>query len=241
MISNPWQKKISRIDAVYRLPTTLVAVSKHLQEELEARYQRQVHLCINGIHKEFFFPGQDFQWGEFTRTNPLRIINIGPFPVTFKGIDTTLNAICILKENSLPVKFIRVAPLILQIEKNNPLIDKYYENIPADELGDLMRSCHVYISNSTEGEGFGLPALEAISSGTIAVLSRIASYRNFSETDDFCFFVPEHDAQATAAAVKKIMRTPESEIREIRKKSLAVADQFSFERSCHTFEEILVS
>lgn len=235
-----WKKKIARIDAVYRLPTSLIAVSKHLQKELEERYQRHVHLCVNGIHNEFFFPDKNFKWGEFSRSNPMRIINIGPLAVTFKGIDTTLNAICTLKENGLPIEFIRVAPFITQLEKNNPLIDNYYENIQSNDLGDLIRSCHVYVSNSTEGEGFGLPALEAISSGNIAVLSEISSYKNFSASNDFCLFVPEHDAPATVAAIKKIMRMPEEAICEMRNKSLAVAGEFSFERSCNTFEQILI-
>lgn len=234
-----WQKKIDKFDAIYRLPTTLVAVSKHLKAELEARYQRDVHLCENGIHKEFFFPAEDFYWPEFSPENPLRIINIGPLAVTFKGIETTLEAIKILKEKQLPIEFIRVAPSITTEEKQNPLIDKCHENLSPADLGDLIRSCHVYISNSTEGEGFGLPALEAISSGMIAVLSSICSYKNFSKNQDFCYFVPEHDAEATAEEVEKILTSNEKEICDIRQRSLAVADEFSFERSCKTFEDII--
>lgn len=236
-----WQKKIEKIDSVYRLPTTLVAVSKHLQVELQERYKRDVYLCENGIHREFFYPEENFTWQKFTAEKPLRIINIGPYSVTFKGIDTTLSAIEMLKDRQLPIEFIRVAPSITDDERHNPLIDHYYESLSQKELGDLIRSSHVYISNSTEGEGFGLPALEAISSGVIPVLSSINSYRNFSETCDFCYFVPEYDAGATAVAIEKILSADELEICEIRKKALQVADRFSFERSCQTFEKILIS
>jgi L-malate glycosyltransferase len=235
-----WKKKIAKIDAVYRLPTTIITVSKHLKEELEERYQREVHLCVNGIHEEFFFPEDDFKWGNFSVSNPLQIINIGPLAVTFKGIETTLKAIAILKEKGLPIKFTRVAPAILPEEKNNPLIDKFYESVSPEQLGELIRSSHIYISNSTEGEGFGLPALEALSSGTVAVLSSICSYKNFSDNSDFCFFVPERDAEATVITVENIMSSSPEEICEIRKKSLSVAAEFSFARSCSTFENILL-
>ena len=234
-----WEKKIAKIDEIYRLPTCLISVSKHLKEELEKRYKRDVFLCVNGIHEEFFFPVDDFQWSDFSVSNPLRIINIGPLSVTFKGIETTLKAIEMLKAKGLPIEFIRVAPLITSEEQNNTLIDKCYENISPEKLGELIRTSHVYISNSTEGEGFGLPALEALNSGIMTVLSSISSYKNFSDDNDFCFFVPEHDAEATVAAVEKILTLPNNEICEIRKKSLAVAAEFSFERSCNTFEKIL--
>jgi glycosyltransferase involved in cell wall biosynthesis len=234
-----WKKKIARIEKVYRLPTKLVTVSKHLKEELETLYKRDVNLCLNGIHKEYFYPKENFEWGEFSNKNPLKIINIGPIKVTFKGIKTTLKAIEVLKEEGYPVEFIRVAPVITTEERDSRLIDKCYENISPEKLGEVIRGAHLYISNSTEGEGFGLPALEAISSGLIAVLSSICSYQNFSKNNNFCYFVPEHDSDATVEAVKTILSSTNEQICELRKKSLSVADEFSFEKSCRKFEEII--
>ena len=234
-----WKKKIARIEKVYRLPTKLVTVSKHLKEELEELYKREVALCLNGIHKEYFYPKESFVWGKFTEEQPLKIINIGPMKVTFKGIKTTLKAIEVLKEEGYPIEFIRVAPVITAAERENSLIDKCYENISPEKLGDVIRGSHLYISNSTEGEGFGLPALEAISSGLIAVLSSICSYKNFSENSDFCYFVPEHDVDATVEAVKNILSSTTEEICELRRKSLSASDEFSFEKSCRIFEQII--
>jgi glycosyltransferase involved in cell wall biosynthesis len=238
-----WRKKLKRTDEVYRLPTHLVAVSRHLRDELEERYGRTVHLCENGIRRDIYHPPGNFSWQTFSRTTPLKIINIGPYKVTFKGIRTTIEAVRVLKSEGLPVHFIRVAPVILDEERNEPAVDEFYENIPSDKLAELLRSCHVYISNSTEGEGFGLPALEALSSGLIAVLSSISSYRNFAagtgETGNFCYFVPEGDSTATAESVRKIISAPEEEICELRENALTVAKSFSFDKSCSEFEKIL--
>jgi len=234
-----WRKKIKRIDNIYRLPTVLLTVSKHLQKELELIYSRKVFLCENGIHNEYFYPQKDFHWNKFTPEKPLKIINIGPHKVTFKGINTTLKAIEILKKKNFPIMLIRVAPHIEQHEYDNPIIDKCYENIPPENLGELLRNSHVYISNSTEGEGFGLPALEAISSGLITILSSINSYKNFSNKKNFCYFIPEYDALKTAETIEKILTLPKNEIEKMRTSALSVAKKFSFKHSCETFEKIL--
>ena len=234
-----WRKKIKRIDSVYQLPTVLITVSKHLCQDLKKRYSRKVYLCENGIHNEYFYPSKDFYWPKFSLKMPLKIINIGPYKVTFKGIDTTLAAIRILKKKELPVMLIRVAPHIEDHERINPLIDKCYENIPPKNLGELLRNSHVYISNSTEGEGFGLPAMEAIATGAIPILSSISSYKNFSKKKNFCFFVPEHNAEKTARTVEKILTLPKQQISKIRSSALAVAQNYFFRDSCAKFEKIL--
>jgi glycosyltransferase involved in cell wall biosynthesis len=172
---------------------------------------------------------------------PMKIINIGPYKVTFKGIETTLAAVRILKQKNLPVMLIRVAPHIEEHERNNPLIDKCYENIPPENLGELLRNSHVYISNSTEGEGFGLPAMEAIATGAIPILSSISSYKNFSKKKNFCFFVPEHNAEKTAETVEKIFTMSKKQVSKIRSSALAVAQNYFFRDSCARFEKILYS
>ncbi len=234
-----WAKKKIRIEKVYSLPTKLITVSKHLKEELEERYNRTVALCTNGIRQDIFYHLPEIKWGNFSKANPLQIVNIGPRKVTFKGIETTLKAIKILKQKGLPIKFIRIAPKILDYERKNSDVDSFYENIPSEQLANILRSSHIYISNSTEGEGFGLPALEALSSGTIAVLSSISSYKNFSEIENFAMFVPEGDADATAETVEKTYNMAIDNICEIRNNALKVAAELSFDKSCRKFENIL--
>ena len=234
-----WRRKIKRINKIYELPTELITVSKHLQKELELKYNRTVHLCENGIHNEYFYPAKKINWHKFTDEQPLKIINIGPNKVTFKGINTTLKAIEILKKKKLPVMLIRVAPHIEEHEYQNSIIDKCYENIPAENLGELLRNSHIYVSNSTEGEGFGLPAMEAISSGLITILSSINSYKNFSNKKNFCYFVPENDAEKTAKIIENILTMPKEKAEKMRTAALAVANKFTFKHSCETFEKIL--
>ncbi|MBN1863701.1 MAG: glycosyltransferase family 4 protein [Victivallales bacterium] len=234
-----WKKKIAKIDAVYRLPSVLVVVSKHIQRRVQERYGREALLCENGIHNEYFYPPQEFK--PPAEGGPTRVVSVGPLKVSFKGVETTFKAVKLAKERGLRLEFIRVAPEITDFERSAGFIDRCYENIRPGQLGEILRSSQIFVSNSTEGEGFGLPALEAMSCGMIPVLSSIQSYRDFSDTDDFAYFVPEHDATATAAAIETICKTPDEELLQIRRRALDAASRFSFKKACAKFEDILCS
>ena len=234
-----WQRKAKQVDRIYRLPTYLITISLHLKKLLEKRYKRPVYLCRNGVHQEFFYPDKSWKSGKFTERRPLRVINVGPYNVTCKGIPDTLRAIECLKREGFPIQFVRVSPKISGVERDNPVIDEAYENISQKELGKLFRSCDVYISNSTEGEGFGLPAMEALSSGLLCILSSISSCLSFSDRRDFCFFVPEKDPASTSAVLREIIAASSEKFFDIRKNALEIAAHYSHEKACKNFEKIL--
>jgi glycosyltransferase involved in cell wall biosynthesis len=234
-----WKRKIHHYDRIYRLPTHLVTISKHIQSELKKRYRRPVKLCVNGIHQEFFHPAENWQPPTISTERPLRIVNIGPQEVSFKGINTTLKAMEILKSKSIPVHFTRVTPKANEADRSATCIDELKESMTQEELGNLLRSSDVYISNSTEGEGFGLPAMEALASGTVAVLSNISSYRNFDESRNFCFFVPENDVWATVNAIESILAVNPAELAKMRSRAIKIASLYSHDRACQRFETIL--
>lgn len=234
-----WRKKVERIDKVYQLPTHLVTVTKPLKKILEERYKKDVSLCVYGIPEQFFCPRQEWAFQKFTKENPLRIVNVGPIDVTFKGIPTTIEAIQKAKDNGIPVRFIRITPKMIDEDHNQTAVDKTYEGLSPNEVGEVLRNCDVYISNSTDGEGFGLPAMEALCSGLVCVFSSISSYNNFSDRRDYCFFVPEYDSDSTFNAIKEIVELTEEKYYKLRKNSLAVSSGFSYEKACNRFEGIL--
>lgn len=235
-----WRRKLARIDRVYRFPTRLITVSKHLKDELERRYGRPVALVVNGIDNGRFFPDPEWIHEEFGPSRLLRVINIGPKDVTFKGIDTTFKAIESAKNDGLPIEFIRVSPKPMAGEKDDPLVDVFHESLTQDELGEAIRRADVYISNSTEGEGFGLPAMEALSCGAVCVLSSISSYKNFAaERSDYCLFVNEGDATGTVAALKKIINMSPADFAAIRAAAIEVSVDYAMDKACARFEKTL--
>jgi glycosyltransferase involved in cell wall biosynthesis len=113
-------------------------------------------------------------------------------------------------------------------------------NIPKAELAAKLRNSDIYLSNSTEREGFGLPAIEAAASGLLCILSDITAYRSFSSRDDYCIFVPEGDSDATVSALERIYNMPGPEFRKMRNNSIEVASEFSHNEACSRFENILM-
>ncbi len=241
MKKRQWKSKIAQLDKIYSLGTILVVISKHLKKVLEKRYSKQVYFCGYGVKKEFFYYDKAWSPRRFTRELPCRIISVGPVGVTFKGIPDTLDAISKLKDKKLPIHFIRVSPDEKKDEDlGSSIIDEYHSRLSQEELGELMRNCDIYISNSLEGEGFGLPAMEAMSCGLLCVLSSISSYLNFSDSRDYAIFVPERNPGKTAEAVEKILSMPPEEMVSLRSRSLEVAEEFSLQKALDKLEGILL-
>lgn len=79
-------------------------------------------------------------------------------------------------------------------------------NLSEQELATEYRRAAVFVCTS-HAEGWGLPALEAMASGTPVVTTSHGgcSYARHREN---CLTVPVRDAAATAAAVKEILESP---------------------------------
>lgn len=235
-----WRRKLREFDNVYKLPTYLISVSAHLQKELEERYGRPAPLCRNGVDLNNLHPRSDWNSAEkFSEKRPLRIINIGPINVTYKGIATTLEAVEKAKKNGMHIEFTRITPIATKTETPENVPYKLYEKLPRGRFCEVLRNNDVYISNSTEREGFGLPAMEALASGLICILSNILCYRTFTERKDHCIFVPEFDTEATLAAIERIYNMPESEKEAFHRNALAVGAEYSHDKACMEFENIL--
>ncbi len=236
-----WRRTLREWEEIYRIPTYFISISSHLQDELEKRYGRPAPLCRNGIDLDIFFPEKDRPPRTFSKESPMRIINIGPYDVTYKGIQTTLEAVRKAKEAGMCIDFSRIAPIPSTAESALKPDYPIRIGVPQDEFCSSMRSADVYISNSTDREGFGLPAMEAMASGLVPILSDINCYRSFSAGTGHCIFVPEGDAEATFKAIERLYSMPQDDFRRMREASLEVSKDFSFAKSCARFEELLES
>lgn len=96
-----------------------------------------------------------------------------------------------------------------------------------EELCELYRHASVFVFPSLY-EGFGLPILEAMASGTPVVASTAASIPEVA--GDAAILVPPKDAGAFAAAIIRVLESPEL-AEELRNKGLARAAEFTWARS----------
>jgi len=103
-----------------------------------------------------------------------------------------------------------------------------------DTLAVMYRLASVFVFPSLY-EGFGLPPLEAIASGTPVVTSNLSSLPEVA--GDAALLVDPYDPAAIADAIHRVL-TDESVRAGLRRKGLARAHQFSWEASARRVREI---
>ncbi len=99
--------------------------------------------------------------------------------------------------------------------------------LPEETLAVMYRLAGVFVFPSLY-EGFGLPPLEAMASGTPVVTSNVSSLPEVA--GDAAILVDPHDPHAIADGIYRLL-TDEQLRRDLRLKGLARARQFSWEES----------
>jgi len=101
-------------------------------------------------------------------------------------------------------------------------------------LAVMYRLAGVFVFPSLY-EGFGLPPLEAMASGTPVVTSNLSSLPEV--TGDAAVLIDPYDPAAIADGIHRVL-TDETLRRDLRRKGLARAQQFSWEQSVRRVREI---
>lgn len=106
--------------------------------------------------------------------------------------------------------------------------------LPEGTLAAMYRLASVFVFPSLY-EGFGLPPLEAMASGTPVVTSNLSSLPEV--TGDAAVLVDPYDPSAIADGICRVLSNPRL-AEEMRAKGLARAHQFSWETSVRRVREI---
>jgi glycosyltransferase involved in cell wall biosynthesis len=99
--------------------------------------------------------------------------------------------------------------------------------IPDETLAVLYRSAEVFVFPSLY-EGFGLPPLEAMASGTPVVTSNVSSLPEVA--GDAAVLVDPYDVDSIVEGLRRVLSDP-ALAAELRRKGLERAREFSWERS----------
>ncbi|NLT23742.1 MAG: glycosyltransferase family 4 protein [Syntrophorhabdus sp.] len=196
-----WKARLKRFDRLYELPTVKIAIAPHLVRGVENRYHTTCYLLPNGIDQGVFHPKEkDLDYG-----GTLKILSVGNYNIEYKAIPDVLEAVRILKGQGRKVHLTRVSPAdIGEKEKGEGVADRFLVRISEAEMADLYRESHILVGASTEIEGFGLPPVEAMSTGTPVILTRISPFYAFDDVHDFAYFVDVHRPQAIAQGIMDI-------------------------------------
>lgn len=168
----------------------------------------QLHVVPLGVNTELFMPGS-------SPRQPGRVIAIASADTPLKGVRTLLHAVARLRVNrDLELR------LVARVEPNGPThkliaelgisdIVHITSGLSDAALAALFASAEVACIPSLY-EGFSLPAVEAMASGTPVVASRVGALPEVVGTDGACAeLVPPADVEALTRALGGLLDSPE--------------------------------
>lgn len=198
-----------QIEQAYRLPTFKIATALHLCRLIEERFGQECRLVRYAIDSGVFHAnGRSEADGRLPR-----VVVVGPFEVGVKRIPTALTALRLLRESRTDFEVVRISQHA-QSEPERGLLeaDEYHVHLREQDVAEVMRTCDIVLSASSEEEGFGLPVLEAMACGCAAVVSDIRAYRGFGDAiggwEPYAVFCPPDKAEAFAAAAGRLLADP---------------------------------
>ena len=165
-----------------------------------------------------------------------RLISVGRIDV-HKRVDNVIKTCIRLQEKGLDTSLRIIGPdwkgMKKDLEKLIPstMADKISFTGPVDDqtLSEEYSKAHFFMSAS-EYEGFGLTAIEAMSSGTPTILNDIDSFRAFLKDKDFGKVVKFSDIDSTADSLAKFINMPTEEYNKISNKARLYADNYSWKK-----------
>jgi glycosyltransferase involved in cell wall biosynthesis len=111
---------------------------------------------------------------------------------------------------------------------------RFFGFVPDRTLAVLYRLANVFVFPSLY-EGFGLPPLEAMASGTPVITSNVSSLPEV--VGDAALLIDPYEPQAIAAAMHRVLTEPA--LREdLRRRGFAQVNKFSWERSIRRVRQI---
>src|SRR6201997_4098528 len=198
-------------EQVARQIPDLLTVSSSSAADIVADFgvsSQQLHVVPLGVNTDLFKPGSQPR-------KPGRIIAIASADTPLKGVRTLLQAVARLRtRRDVELR------LVAKVEPNGPThkliaelgisdIVHITSGLSDDELASLFASAEVACLPSLY-EGFSLPAVEAMASGTPIVASRVGALPEVLGTDGACAeLVPPADVDALTRAIGGLLDSPE--------------------------------
>ena len=214
------------IRAAYRQPVPALVVSPHLADLLQSDFERRAEVVTQPLSPAFR-PVRSL-----LRPRPrrrARILVMSPFEITWKGVDTALEALVALRGRGVAFDLVRLSQFPLSDEEAGyGLGGEFHHHVPPDEVPAIVRSCDLLLAPSHEAEGFGLPVLEAMASGVPCITSDADCFRAWA--GDAVRRVEASDADPWADVIEAML-ADRAQWRELRRRGLALARAYSPERS----------
>jgi len=198
-----YASKRREIKSAYAQPTHKLAVSPNIEKRLKAAGYAPVTYIGQA------FDPQEFPVAEERRFNqhPPRILLVGIFGADVKGIREALEALSEVQSSGVRFVLHRVSPLPQSgAERNIFSAHKYFHRLLPYQMAQAYRNSDLLIGPSHPEEGFGLPVLEALSSGLPVLLSDTPGHRHIA--GDAAAYFPWRDVSTLASQIAALLQNP---------------------------------
>lgn len=187
------------IEEAYRAPAVKLTVSKTLARVLEERGFGRAIDVGQAFEPDGFRPGPQRPPGE-----PPVVLLVGAYEADVKGLPVALAGLSLWRRRGGSFRVRRVSPLPAgEEEKSWRIVDEYHHRILPERMPFAYRASDVFIGPSRPEEGFGLPALEALSCGLPCLLSDTPGHREFAGDSAWYFF--DGDPKAIADRLPELL------------------------------------
>lgn len=240
-----------QIEAAYRHPIPKLTIGPWLDDKLRQRFGASL-FPIASI-------GQCVDMGLYHPPSPVRgwlghvpkllrikqqrqprLLIPGMFESSVKGIRLALQAVAMLRDEGRLLHVERVSSLPQHAEENTiTAIDAYHQAVTPKHMAALYREADIVMTPSCAGEGFGLPFVEALASGTAVVATRIPSYLSLDARHDYACLVQEGDVTALAVAVGDLLDHPDERCRMARRGAALLRGRYSADAVAAQMEQAL--
>lgn len=138
-----------------------------------------------------------------------------------KGIDARLEIVGPDSRNLIPL--LQKKAIEFKVENRIKFIGK----VDDSELSAILSRAQLFISASTY-EGFGIAAVEAMSSGTICILNNIPSFVEILGSNSFGRIVNFEDIEAVVQNIEALLNISEAEYNVLSHKARVYAENYAW-------------
>jgi len=230
---------LAEIEAVYKKDIPKIVISENLLVFLKQKFNlTKVFNIGQGLEHQFFFPNQTNQNEKYD--DLINIFLFGPLKSNVKQIKKGIEA---FKKASIIYSGLRLIRVSIfddeQYENLEGFDYEYHINLRPAEVGELLRAkSGLLLAPSAEGEGFGLPPLEAMACGLPVVMTSISSFTSFDQSKDYAEFVIPGDPEDMFRGIMEVINN-HAKRKYIKQRGIEVASNYSYELVAEELEKTL--
>ena len=220
-----------RVDAVWRLPTSKIAIAQWLVDLGRERFGiDDIALVPNGLNSRFFDAPKRAKGEPPT-------IGFLYHNAAFKDVPTSIAAVERLKQMRPDVRLVSFGAM--QPAEGELPADVEFHHLPAqEEIANIYARCDAWLSTSIS-EGFNLPPLEAMASGCPAVCGKTGRPLEIIENGVNGYLVERGDVAGFAEALAAISSLSEQSWRNMSDAARRSVAHPTWDESSALFEQAL--